>query len=97
MRSTASGGDGWFLWTGLTGFYRIFLFVFDRISLIAIEVKRAAKIRNKEFRGLKAFARDYPMASLYMFYGGDRRMFVDNITLIPIKEALEELPDICQN
>ncbi|MEA3548963.1 MAG: ATP-binding protein [Thermodesulfobacteriota bacterium] len=70
--------------------------LYGEAGLIAIEVKRAAKIRSKEFRGLKAFARDYPMASLYMFYGGDTKMFIDNITLIPIKEALMELPVLCE-
>ncbi len=69
--------------------------LYGEAGLIAIEVKRAAKVRSKEFRGLKAFARDYPMASLYMFYGGDTKMFIDNITLIPIKEALMELPVLC--
>ena len=69
--------------------------LYGEAGLIAIEVKRAAKIRSKEFRGLKAFARDYPMASLYMFYGGDTKMFIDNITLIPTREALTELPVLC--
>lgn len=69
--------------------------LYGEAGLVAIEVKRAAKIRNKEFKGLKAFAKDYPMASLYMFYGGETKMYVDNITLIPIKEALGELPVLC--
>jgi len=61
-------------------------------GLIAIEVKRAGKIRSRDLRGLKAFAQDYPMASLYMFYGGETKLFIDNITLIPVREALSELP-----
>ncbi len=64
-------------------------------GIIAIEVKRAAKIRRKELRGLKAFARDYPTASLYMFYGGDTRMYLDDITLIPVEEALQQLVQLC--
>ncbi len=64
-------------------------------GIIAIEVKRAAKIRSKELRGLKAFGRDYPMASLYMFYGGDTRMYIDDITLIPVTEALQQLVQLC--
>jgi len=70
--------------------------LYGEAGLIAIEVKRAAKIRSKEFRGLKAFAKDYPMATkLYMFYGGDTKLFIDGITLIPIKEALVDLPVLC--
>jgi len=61
-------------------------------GLIAIEVKRAGKIRSRDLRGLKAFAQDYPMASLYIFYGGETKLFIDNITLIPVREALTELP-----
>ena len=69
--------------------------LYGEAGLMAIEVKRAAKIRSKELRGLKSFARDYPMASLYMFYGGDERMYIDDITLIPIEQALRELPALC--
>ncbi len=85
-----------FYWRTSSGLEVDFV-LYGEAGLIAIEVKRAAKIRSKEFRGLKAFARDYPIASLYMFYGGDRKMFIDNITLIPVKEALMELPVICQS
>ncbi len=63
-------------------------------GLIAIEVKRAAKIRNREFKGLKAFAKDYPMAVLYMFYGGDKKSTTGNIKLIPMTCAITSLPDI---
>jgi len=64
-------------------------------GIIAIEVKRAAKVRTRELRGLKAFARDYPMASLYMFYGGETTLYIDDITLIPVNEALQRLPQLC--
>ncbi|WP_457554126.1 ATP-binding protein [Desulfobacula sp.] len=66
-------------------------------GLIGIEVKRASKIRSQEFRGLRAFAKDYPMATLYMFYGGDKKSTIGNIKLIPIKEAITSLPYILKN
>ncbi len=69
--------------------------LYGEAGIIAIEVKRAAKIRTKELRGLKAFAKDYPMASLYMFYGGEITMYIDGITLIPVHEALQRLPQLC--
>jgi predicted AAA+ superfamily ATPase len=69
--------------------------LYGEAGFMAIEVKRAAKIRSQELRGLKSFARDYPMASLYMFYGGDERMYIDDITLIPIELALRKLPALC--
>ncbi len=69
--------------------------LYGEAGIIAIEVKRAAKIRTKELRGLKAFGKDYPMASLYMFYGGETTMYIDDIILIPINEALQRLPQLC--
>ncbi len=61
-------------------------------GLVAIEVKRAAKIRGKDFRGLKAFSKDFPQADLLLFYGGEREMFIDNINLVPTKTAISTLP-----
>ena len=69
--------------------------LYGEAGIIAIEVKRAAKIRTKELRGLKAFGKDYPMASLYMFYGGETTMYIDDVTLIPINGALQRLPQLC--
>ncbi|MBU8848545.1 MAG: AAA family ATPase [Desulfobacterales bacterium] len=66
-------------------------------GLIGIEVKRAAKIRSREFKGLKTFAKDYPMATLYMFYGGDKKKRIGDIELIPMNEAILSLPDILKN
>lgn len=66
-------------------------------GLIGIEVKRAAKIRNSELSGLKAFKKDYPMANLYMFYGGTRHMTVGQTQLIPMVQAIKTLPDILAN
>jgi predicted AAA+ superfamily ATPase len=63
-------------------------------GLILIVVKRAAKIRNQELNGLKSFAKDYPQADLYMFYGGSKKLFVNNITILPIEKALTTLQDI---
>ncbi len=39
-------------------------------GIVAIEVKRAAKIRRQDLHGLKAFIHDYPMAKAFLFYGG---------------------------
>lgn len=63
-------------------------------GLIAIEIKRAARVRNSELRGLKAFASEYPQAVMFFLYGGQKELFVDNITLLPIGTALSKLPDL---
>jgi hypothetical protein len=38
--------------------------------------------------------KDYPMAALYMFYGGDKRRTAGDIQLIPMTQAITSLPDI---
>ena len=63
----------------------------------AIEVKRAATIRQRELSGLKAFLKDYPMAKGYLFYGGNRRMYQDGIELIPVSEGMRTLPMLLNN
>ena len=63
-------------------------------GLIGIEVKRASKIDTKDLKGLKAFQSDYPTAKLYLFYGGSKRLYIDNIEVIPAKEALMSLPEL---
>jgi hypothetical protein len=44
--------------------------------------------------GLKAFLKDYPAGKAYFVYGGKRRMYQDEIEIIPIEELLKELPAI---
>lgn len=63
-------------------------------GLVAIEVKRAAMIRQRDLSGLRAFIKDYPMARAYVFYGGDQRRYLKNIELVPLKQALPALPEL---
>ena len=58
----------------------------------AFEVKRTGKISGSMLKGLKMFQKDYPMAKLYFIYGGERRLRDGNIEIIPIKDALKEIP-----
>ncbi len=66
-------------------------------GLVAVEVKRAGFIRGRDISGLKAFVRDYPMARAYVFYGGPDRRYLQGIELIPLDQALPELPDLLHN
>jgi predicted AAA+ superfamily ATPase len=63
-------------------------------GLIGIEVKRSKKIDTDDLKGLKAFQSDYPMAKLYILYGGEQRLYFDQIQAIPFREALFTLPDL---
>ena len=60
----------------------------------AFEIKRTGRISSSMMRGLKAFLKDYPQAKAYFIYGGERRLREGNIEILPIKDALKELPKI---
>ncbi|MBF0532702.1 MAG: ATP-binding protein [Candidatus Omnitrophica bacterium] len=63
-------------------------------GLKAFEIKRTARINESHLRGLKTFQKDYPTAKCYLIYGGDRSYYEDNITLLPMAEALPGLPGL---
>jgi len=63
-------------------------------GLKAFEIKRRNKIPSSEFRGLKAFIKDYPTAKAYFIYGGERQMSEGSIDVIPMEYALKNLPSI---
>lgn len=63
-------------------------------GMLAFEIKRTAKISSSMFSGLKAFKKDYPGASAYFIYGGERVMREGGIEILPIKDVLMKLPAI---
>ncbi len=60
-------------------------------GLKAIEIKRTSKLNPRDFHGLKAFSKDYPLAKCYLLYGGERKLFEENIEVIPIEEFLKNI------
>lgn len=54
----------------------------------ALEVKATDHFQDNMLAGLKNFSRDYPESQLYLLYGGNKKMYVDNVTILPIQEAL---------
>lgn len=57
----------------------------------AFEIKRKSSVSSKDLKGLRAFSRDYPEAKLYLIYGGDHEEYHDNITVMPIENALRQM------
>ena len=53
----------------------------------AIEVKSGDVFRPEMIGGLKKFHADYPEAKCFLLYGGERKLYVDDITVLPIQEA----------
>ena len=70
---------------------------YGKRGLLAFEIKRKAHLTAKDFKGLAAFAEDYPMAKLYMLYGGTKTYFERNIKILPFHEALLNLTEILQD
>ncbi len=60
-------------------------------GLKAFEVKRTSRISESMLRGLRIFQKDYPSAKSYFIYGGKRRFYEGNITILPIEEALSKI------
>lgn len=67
---------------------------YGKKGLFAFEIKRKAHLSSKDFNGLKIFANDYPMAKLYLIYGGAHREYYGNIQAIPFVDALRNLPEL---
>lgn len=63
-------------------------------GILAIEVKRAARLSPSDFSGLDAFLTDYPMAKAFMLYGGGRRRREGSVELVPLQDALPRLPEL---
>ena len=68
--------------------------LYGAAGLIAIEVKRSPYVHSKNLRGLKEFKKDYPMARCYLFYGGGSPLYLEDITVLPIEQALRNLESL---
>lgn len=60
----------------------------------AFEVKRTSRISSALLKGLKYFNRQYHQAKSFFVYGGKRKMREGNIEIIPIMDALKNLPEL---
>ncbi|MBI2346291.1 MAG: ATP-binding protein [Deltaproteobacteria bacterium] len=82
-----------FYWRTATGLEVDFV-AYGPKGIHAFEVKRTARVGSDALRGLKAFRADYPSARTYCIYGGDRRMEMEGIQVIPFEECLKTLPSL---
>lgn len=60
-------------------------------GVVGVEVKLSDHFNEQMIRGLKNFGRDYPEAKLYLLYTGKHKMYLDNVTVIPVGEFLTEM------
>ena len=66
-------------------------------GLLAIEIKRSTKLQSKDTKALREFKKDYPPAKCFIFYGGTTRLYLGDITALPVGQALKELNAILDN
>lgn len=60
----------------------------------AFEIKRKDKLYSSDFINLKAFAKEYPEAKLYLLYGGYEEYLEGDIRVLPFKQALLQLQGV---
>ena len=68
--------------------------VYGPKGFFAFEIKRTHTVTANAFKGLRSFHQDYPQAKLYLVYTGSLMEYHGEITVIPMKTVLEELPTI---
>jgi uncharacterized protein len=68
--------------------------LYGKRGLQAIEIKRKSHLTTKDLKGLQLFAADYPMAKLYLLYGGTRAYHEKNIYVIPFVQFLTQMKKI---
>lgn len=83
-----------YYWRTISGIEVDFIVYGDDI-LAAFEIKHTKSITPSLTKGLKQFKKDYPMCQSYLIYQGKEKQYLsDNITALPIAEALRTLPNI---
>lgn len=63
-------------------------------GFFVFEVKRSSRIREQDLAGMNTFLESYPQATPYLLYGGEEKRQLGKIQLLPIGEALRDLPRI---
>lgn len=82
-----------FFWRTKTGVEVDFV-IYGPKGLIAFEIKRSKKVSSLDTKGLRAFKEEYPIAKLYLLYGGDKELYHDDVTVLPFVKALTNLSNI---
>ncbi len=84
-----------YYWRTLAGVEVDFI-VYGQKGFFAFEIKRSSVVSKSDAKGLLSFKQDYPEASLYLIYGGERQYFFDDVKVLPMRDALFLLPTILE-
>lgn len=85
-----------YYWRSVTGLEVDFV-LYGPKGLIALEVKRKENIYHQDLNGLKAFAKDYKEAKLFLICNVKQEEYRGNIKIVPINKMLDNLVDILKN
>ncbi len=67
--------------------------LYGKKSLLAIEVKSSKTIHPSDLRSLQIFKEEYPIAKIFVFYGGKEPLYRGDIEILPVAEILPKLPE----
>ena len=79
-----------YFWRTATGIEVDFI-VYGANGLFAFELKSSTYFERKDLKGLQAFKKDFPIAQCYLIYAGQREELHNDITVLPLKTALQKL------
>ena len=82
-----------YYWRTVSGIEVDFI-LYGARGIVAFEIKLSSNISKSDLKGLTAFKKDYPMAKAHIIYGGPQKRYFEDITVWPVKEALQALPDL---
>ena len=54
-------------------------------------------VHSTDLRALKEFKKDYPAAKCFFFYGGPMAQYFEDVTVVPVQQALLGLDKILEN
>ena len=81
-----------YFWRTASG-HEVDIVLYGPRGIVAIEVKRSARVHKEALKGLSAFLEEYPMARAYLLYGGDRDRWEGKIHIVPLEDFLKHLPE----
>ncbi len=68
--------------------------IYGKKGIKAFEIKRSRKYKSKDLNGLRLFLKDYPVAKAFFVYGGDKKLYIDDVCIIPYDECIKKINTI---
>ncbi len=63
-------------------------------GLVALEMKRGARVRSEDLGSLRLFCEDFPRARAYLLHLGGRRWHESGVEVVPFDEAVTALDEL---